>query len=33
MRPGDPVGITKVRFPGHGPTRLMRVMQTNAIEG
>jgi predicted DNA-binding helix-hairpin-helix protein len=30
MRPGDPVGITKVRYPGHGATRLMRVMQTNA---
>lgn len=30
MRPGDPVGITKVRRPGHGATRLMRVMQTNA---
>jgi len=30
MRPGDPVGITRVRYPGHGSTRLMRVMQTNA---
>jgi predicted DNA-binding helix-hairpin-helix protein len=30
MRPGDPVGITRVRHPGHGSTRLMRVMQTNA---
>ena len=30
MRPGGPVGITKVRYPGQGPTRLMRVMQTNA---
>jgi len=30
MRPGDPVGITKVRYPGRGATRLMRVMQTNA---
>src|SRR2546428_7918343 len=30
MRPGDPVGITKVRYPGQGVTRLMRVMQTNA---
>src|SRR2546427_13305961 len=30
MRPGDPVGITKVRNPGQGTTRLMRVMQTNA---
>ncbi|HYS17079.1 MAG TPA: radical SAM protein [Candidatus Binatia bacterium] len=30
MRPGDPVGITKVRYPGQGSTRLMRVMQTNA---
>jgi predicted DNA-binding helix-hairpin-helix protein len=29
-RPGDPVGITSVRRPGHGVTRLMRVMQTNA---
>ena len=29
-RPGDPVGITSVRHPGHGVTRLMRVMQTNA---
>src|SRR2546426_516059 len=29
-RPGDPVGITKVRYPGQGVTRLMRVMQTNA---
>ena len=30
MRPGDPVGITKVRYSGQGVTRLMRVMQTNA---
>src|SRR5437879_13301083 len=30
MRPGDSVGITRVRHPGHGATRLMRVMQTNA---
>jgi len=30
MRPGDPVGITRVRYPGRGSTRLMRVMQTNA---
>src|SRR3989454_8876006 len=30
MLPGDPVGITRVRYPGHGSTRLMRVMQTNA---
>ena len=30
MRPGDPVGITRVRHPGHGATRLMRIMQTNA---
>jgi predicted DNA-binding helix-hairpin-helix protein len=30
MRPGDPVGITRVRYPGKGSTRLMRVMQTNA---
>src|SRR5256885_3944936 len=29
-RPGDPVGITKVRYPGQGSTRLMRIMQTNA---
>src|SRR5216117_2272909 len=29
-RPGDPVGITRVRHPGHGATRLMRIMQTNA---
>src|SRR5436309_2387563 len=29
-RPGDPVGITKVGYPGQGVTRLMRVMQTNA---
>ncbi len=29
-RPGDPVGITKVRRPGQGSTRLMRIMQTNA---
>src|SRR2546426_6631335 len=30
MRPGDPVGITRVRHPGCGATRLMRIMQTNA---
>jgi predicted DNA-binding helix-hairpin-helix protein len=30
MRPGDPVGITRVRHPGQGSTRLMRIMQTNA---
>src|SRR5215831_4239387 len=30
MRPGDPVGITRVRYPGGGSTTLMRVMQTNA---
>src|SRR5207245_9309172 len=30
MRPGGPVGITRVRYPGQGSTRLMRVMQTNA---
>jgi predicted DNA-binding helix-hairpin-helix protein len=30
MRPGDPVGITRVRYPGRGATRLMRIMQTNA---
>src|SRR5256885_15545505 len=30
MRPGAPVGITRVRHPGHGATRLMRIMQTNA---
>src|SRR6266705_584890 len=30
MRPGDPVGITRVRHPGRGATRLMRIMQTNA---
>src|SRR5881296_4103091 len=30
MLPGDPVGITRVRYPGHGATRLMRIMQTNA---
>ncbi|HWM76781.1 MAG TPA: radical SAM protein, partial [Methylomirabilota bacterium] len=30
MRPGDPVGITKVHYPAQGMTRLMRVMQTNA---
>src|SRR5262249_12641451 len=30
MLPGDPVGITRVRYPGHGSTRLMRIMQTNA---
>ena len=29
-RPGDPVGITKVRLPGGGSTQIMRVMQTNA---
>lgn len=29
-RPGAPVGITRVANPGHGSTRLMRVMQTNA---
>src|SRR2546422_5830176 len=29
-RPGDPVGVTKVRYPGQGVTTLMRVMQTNA---
>jgi predicted DNA-binding helix-hairpin-helix protein len=29
-RPGDPVGITAVRVPGGGCTRLMRIMQTNA---
>src|SRR5205809_3176148 len=29
-QPGAPVGITRVTHPGHGPTRLMRVMQTNA---
>src|SRR3989337_844837 len=29
-RPGDPVGITKVRLPGGGFTPIMRVMQTNA---
>ena len=29
-RPGDPIGITSVRHPGHGVTQLMRVMQTNA---
>jgi predicted DNA-binding helix-hairpin-helix protein len=28
--PGAPVGITRVRLPGGGATRLMRVMQTNA---
>src|SRR5437867_6444056 len=28
--PGDPVGITRVRHPGHGATDLMRIMQTNA---
>src|SRR5215470_4079002 len=28
--PGSPVGITRVTYPGHGATRLMRVMQTNA---
>src|SRR4029450_7069592 len=28
--PGAPVGITRVTHPGHGSTRLMRVMQTNA---
>jgi len=30
MLPGDPVGITRVRYPGHGSTRLMRIMQINA---
>jgi len=30
QRPGDPVGITAVRVPGGGCTRLMRIMQTNA---
>src|SRR2546428_9680791 len=30
MRPGDPVGITQVRYPGQGVTRLVRIMQTNA---
>ena len=30
MHPGDPMGITRVRYPGQGATRLMRVMQTNA---
>src|SRR2546427_603582 len=30
MLPGDPVGITRARYPGHGSTRLMRIMQTNA---
>ena len=29
-RPGAPVGITRVVYPGNGSTRLMRVMQTNA---
>ncbi len=29
-RPGNPVGITKVRLPGGGSTQIMRVMQTNA---
>lgn len=29
-RPGDPVGITRVRLPGGGSTQIMRVMQTNA---
>ena len=29
-QPGAPVGITRVTHPSHGPTRLMRVMQTNA---
>ncbi|MBI4588218.1 MAG: radical SAM protein [Candidatus Rokubacteria bacterium] len=28
--PGDPIGITRVRLPGGGSTRIMRVMQTNA---
>ena len=28
--PASPVGITSVRLPGGGSTRLMRVMQTNA---
>src|SRR5881409_357196 len=30
MLPGDPVGITRVRYPGGGSTTLMRIMQTNA---
>lgn len=29
-RPGDPIGITKVRLPGGGSTQIMRIMQTNA---
>jgi len=29
-RPGDPVGITRVRLPDGGSTQIMRVMQTNA---
>ena len=29
-RPGDPVGVTSVRIPGGGTTKIMRVMQTNA---
>src|SRR3972149_3175686 len=29
-RPGDPVGVTKVRLPGGGCTNIMRIMQTNA---
>src|SRR3970282_2980893 len=29
-RPGDPVGITKVRLPDGGSTQIMRIMQTNA---
>jgi len=29
-RPGDPIGITRVRLPGGGSTQIMRVMQTNA---
>src|SRR3989304_2397279 len=29
-RPGDPVGVTKVRLPGGGRTNLMRIIQTNA---
>jgi predicted DNA-binding helix-hairpin-helix protein len=28
--PASPVGVTRVRLPGGGSTRLMRVMQTNA---
>src|SRR5438876_8427878 len=30
MLPGDPVGITRVRYPGHGPPRLMPIMQPTA---